>query len=102
MGDSFVVADTKQELVDRIEDLNANSYTEEQLKGKYGLGKNYAAFVLSGLPLNTEEKIVKYAYRPFDYRWVCFDSKTVWRQRMEVMKHLYRKENDNSPRTYPR
>lgn len=93
MGDSFVVADTKQELVDRIEDLNANSYTEEQLKEKYGLGKNYAAFVLSGLPLNTEEKIVKYAYRPFDYRWVCFDSKTVWRQRMEVMKHLYRKEN---------
>ena len=93
MGDSFAVAHTQEELQKRIIDINSKGYKETELKAKYGLGKNYASFVLGNLPIDSDSNIVRYAYRPFDDRWVCFSPKTVWRQRKPVMQHIHQHDN---------
>ena len=93
MGDSFAVAQTKGELIERIDDINGKRYSESEIAAKYGLGKNYPSFILRNLPIVPGEDIVRYAYRPFDNRQICFTSKTVWRPRMEVMRHIHKHEN---------
>ena len=93
MGDSFAVAHTQDELKERISDINGKGYKEAELKAKYGLGKNYASFVLGNLPIDSSSNIVRYSYRPFDDRWVCFTPKTVWRQRKPVMQHIHQHDN---------
>ena len=93
MGDSFAVAQTEDELKERISDINSKGYKETELKSKYGLGKNYASFVLGNLPIDSNSSIVRYAYRPFDDRWICFTPKTVWRQRKPVMQHIHQHRN---------
>lgn len=46
MGDSFAIAETKQQLKDRLEDFLQIEKTEDNLKQKYKLGKNYAKWIL--------------------------------------------------------
>lgn len=95
MGDSFVVADTKGQLEERIIDFLENDYSEEGFKSKYALGKNYAKWVVENKP-NIKFKpnsFIKFNYRPFDEKWTVFDNTLVWRWRSETMLHFFNREN---------
>ena len=93
MGDSFAVAKNKQTLIERADEINSQNLTEAEITAKYGLGKNYATFLKNGVPIPTTESVTRYAYRPFDCRWINYSAKTVWRPRTSVMRHLNGKEN---------
>jgi len=95
MGDNFIVANSKKELKDRISDFLAVDYSEEELKIKYGLGKNYAKWIIANkqkikaIPL----KYIEIDYRPFDRRWTVFDNNLIWRWRHDTMKHFLSGDN---------
>lgn len=95
MGDSFALAESAVDLRNNLDNLLNYPHTEESLKEKFGLGKNYAGWILQN---RTElEKItlkpVKLAYRPFDDRVTYFDNRILWRWRHEVMRHMLDGEN---------
>lgn len=95
MGDSFIVADSRKELLDRLHSLISNDVTEQELKTKYKLGKNYAKWIVENkqsLEID-ESKIIKYDYRPFDSKWTYFDNQVLWRWRYSTMSHFFKKEN---------
>jgi len=90
MGDSFIITDTPAALRANIEHLLYSGCTSSELKASYGLGKNYADWVVGGRAKITfdQSRIVSIAYRPFDKRWTYFDNKLLWRWRESVMRHL--------------
>ncbi len=92
MGDSFIVAENQEILENRIKYFIDNDISKADLDRQYGLGKNYAEFILQNknkLEFDIE-KIVEFAYRPFDMRFTYFDNSLVWRLRVETMKHFVR------------
>jgi len=90
MGDNFIVDENKNNISERVQKLAQGEYTETFLNSEFGLGKNYAKFVVGNRKkLNFDEnRLVKLSYRPFDERWTYFDNKVVWRWREKVMKHF--------------
>ena len=95
MGDNFIISKTKEELRDKILNFLENDYTEEELKSKYILGKNYAKWILENKKKIKfdENKITQILYRPFDIRYTYFDNLLIWRCREKVMKHFINKDN---------
>lgn len=95
MGDDFIVDDNKNVLQRRVEDFLVEDVSENELKRKYHLGKNYAKWIIEnkGEITGDETKIISFAYRPFDIRYTYFDNKLVWRPRTSVMKHLLSGDN---------
>ena len=95
MGDSFAIADDKEILARRIEKLTAGEYAEPTLNHEFGLGKNYAKWIID----NQKDirfdgsKLARLNYRPFDERWTYFDNKIIWRWRVNVMRHFVDHEN---------
>ena len=90
MGDTFAIADTREELQHRLEHFLDSDYTAQELTAEYNLGKNYAEFILNSkksLHIDTSS-IVQYNYRPFDIRYTYFDNKVLWRPRTSVMQHF--------------
>jgi predicted helicase len=69
--------------------------SENDLKIKYNLGKNYAEFILKNKEqLKIEnDKFIKCSYRPFDDRYTYFDNKILWRWRVDIMQHFLKGEN---------
>lgn len=95
MGDAFIISNTKEELQSKVNDFLDNEYSEEELKKKYGLGKNYAKWIIDNkkqIKYN-ENEIVKIEYRPFDTKWTIFSNKLLWRWRYETMQHFLKGEN---------
>jgi predicted helicase len=95
MGDGFILAENKIDLENRLRNFLNGNLLEKELKDEYGLGKNYASWILEN---KTKVKIdsgnfVKIGYRPFDEKWTYFDNKFIWRWRIEVNKHLFNKSN---------
>ncbi|HRO76801.1 MAG TPA: hypothetical protein PLP27_11705 [Crocinitomicaceae bacterium] len=95
MGDSFVFDENKDILISRIEDFLKKNYSEEELKSKYDLGKNYAKWITDNKLKVEKIKLnpVKIAYRPFDDKFTIFDNNLLWRWRNETMKHFLNGEN---------
>jgi predicted helicase len=95
MGDNFLIADTKEILKNRILDFLENNYSENELKEKYQLGKNYAKWITENKSkiMFDENKIVKISYRPFDEKYTYFDNLLMWRWREKIMKHFINKDN---------
>lgn len=80
MGDAFIISDTKRQLESRLQNFFNQEISEQELKSKYKLGKNYAGWVLENkkaIKFNPD-KIIKLSYRPFDDKWTYFDNKLVW------------------------
>lgn len=95
MGDAFIVADTKEELRKKLIRFLENDLTEEELKSKYSLGKNYAKWIIGNknkIKID-EKKFVQIDYRPFDIKWTYFDNLLIWRWREKVMQHFFKGEN---------
>jgi predicted helicase len=95
MGDEFAYSNTKNELRNRLNELKNHNITENELKIKYSLGKNYADFILKNKDILTvtENKFVQCNYRPFDNRYTYFDNKIIWRWRADVMQHFVNLDN---------
>ncbi len=95
MGDGFIIADSPMHLKENIDYLLNSGCSAAELKARFGLGKNYADWVVSGRSKVTldEARIVPISYRPFDTRSTYFDNKLLWRWRENVMQHL--KDRDN-------
>lgn len=95
MGDNFIIANEKQELIDRINDFLDNDYSDEELKVKYSLGKNYPKWINSNKPDIKKLKLTPttICFRPFDNRYTIFDNKLLWRWRQEVMSQIDGAEN---------
>lgn len=90
MGDAFIISDTKRQLESRLQNFFNQEISEQELKSKYKLGKNYAGWVLENkkaIKFNPE-RIIKLSYRPFDDKWTYFDNKLVWRTRTKTMQHF--------------
>ena len=95
MGDNFIIADNKNELHRRLIYFLENDITEEQLKLKYSLGKNYAKWIIdnkSSIKFK-ESNFIQYDYRPFDIRWSYFDNNLLWRWRHNTMRHFLKEGN---------
>jgi len=90
MGDGFIVHKDKDILHKRVNDFLAEGISGKVLTEKYNLGKNYAEWIVKNKKdiSNNQDKIVPFAYRPFDDRYTYFDNKLVWRPRTNTMKHL--------------
>lgn len=95
MGDNFILAYSKEILKRRLNDFIETQIPEDSLKKQYGLGKNYAKWVIGNkLKINIDDNnFVKISYRPFEDKWTYFDNKLIWRWRIEVMKHFLKGEN---------
>lgn len=95
MGDNFVIDDNKDVLYERISDFLKNEYSEDYLNKEFGLGKNYASWILenkSKIDLEVSS-LSKISYRPFDDRWTYFDNKLIWRWRFDVNRNFFNKDN---------
>lgn len=92
MGDNFIIDEDKNVIAARVRKLANGEYDELTLNKEFGLGKNYARFVLDNCKdlVFDETKLVKLNYRPFDERWTYFDNKVVWRWREKVMSHFFK------------
>ena len=95
MGDTFIISQKKERLKNRINDFLRSEYTEEELRDKYGLGKNYPGWILENkIEIKVSESdFVKIAYRPFDTQWTIFDNQLLWRWRYDTMQHFINSEN---------
>ena len=95
MGDGFILAQSKSDLQQNLDFLLQSGCSESELKSKFGLGKNYAKWVIGNRnDIKVDPSLmVPMAYRPFDDRWTYFDNKLLWRWRREVMRHLVGRSN---------
>ena len=95
MGDNFIINENRDVIVDRVQKLANGEYTESHLNIEFGLGKNYAKYVLENAPKlqYDESKLVRINYRPFDNRWTYFDNKVLWRWRESVMQQFIGHDN---------
>lgn len=95
MGDSFIIAESKNKLKERLKYFKDNEISEDLLKKEFGLGKNYAEWVIknkNSFKID-ESKFTRIDYRPFDTRWTYFDNKLIWRWRVDTMQHFIKGEN---------
>ncbi len=95
MGDSYAIANTKNELLNRLEKTQLEKPTEAFLTEKYNLGKNYAKWLLGNINQIKIDanKLVQIDYRPFDTKYTYFDNKIIWRWRENIMKHFINHDN---------
>ncbi len=97
LGDSFIIDENKDVLSKRVEEFLQNDISENELKTKYDLGKNYAGWIIKNKKdkkiKNLSDSFIKYTYRPFDFKYTSLDNNIVWRPRTQVMTHLAREDN---------
>lgn len=95
MGDGFALGDTANDLRRNLDSLLNDPHTEATLKARFGLGKNYAGWVLQNRDelASTTLEAVPFAYRPFDNRMTYFDNRILWRWRHAVMRHMLHGDN---------
>jgi predicted helicase len=98
MGDDFIIAKSREELVDRLTRLIDWGQSKSAFESEYSLGKNYANWIFESIESGkikefNEAKITPIVYRPFDMRYTYFDDKFVWRTRGKVTKHMLKGNN---------
>ncbi|WP_036832181.1 MULTISPECIES: type ISP restriction/modification enzyme [Planktothrix] len=95
MGDSFIIEEKLNVLKKRLDNFISNEISEDLLNREYGLGKNYAQWILENKPniKLDDNKYTKFSYRPFDDKYTYFDNKLIWRWRVDVMQHFIKGEN---------
>jgi len=95
MGDGFAIAESSEELTERMKNLLLTDISNEELTHRYDLGKNYSDWIISNKPeLNAAQlSPVQLDYRPFDQRWTYFDNRVLWRWREKVMRHMLNGNN---------
>jgi type I restriction-modification system DNA methylase subunit len=88
--DWLVVGFAEDEIVARMKALRTMS--EDEMISAIGLKESqrpsvtHAKQLASGLSKISEDKIIKYCYRPFDYRYLYYDSHVLDRPRLDLAK----------------
>jgi predicted helicase len=95
MGDSFIIEEKLPVLKKRLANFISNEISEDYLNKEFGLGKNYAEWILNNKStlIIEDSKFTKIAYRIFDDRYTYFDNKLLWRWRVDVMQHFLKGGN---------
>jgi type I restriction-modification system DNA methylase subunit len=93
--DHFVVGFTKEEIIGRLK-VFTGDLPDEKVSEALNL-ENTGTWELKEAREKVKEKkledeIFPYAYRPFDVRWICYDSTLIDRPRLPFMEHFV-KEN---------
>ncbi|CAA0257178.1 type ISP restriction/modification enzyme [Tenacibaculum maritimum] len=92
--DSLAIDTSKKVLENRIKEFYDLSIDDDELKSKYSLKENKEWQLVSQRNGEFEKSnIVKIDYRPFDSRFIYYDSKIVDRLRNNISKHFISKEN---------
>ena len=81
MGDGFALAKDAESLRQKLDDLLNHEHSEESLKRRYKLGKNYPKWIIGNKAelANADLHPVPIVYRPFDNRVTFFDNRILWR-----------------------
>jgi predicted helicase len=95
MADGFILSKTKEQLSQNLNDFLSNEHSEEYLKEKYNLGKNYAKWITENkLKINIkEENYFIVTHRPFDDKYCYFSDNLLWRSRKDTTLNYINKEN---------
>jgi type I restriction-modification system DNA methylase subunit len=93
--DHFVVGFTKEEIIQRLRIFNGLLPDEDirqilKLKDTGTWNLSYTRKKVKNVDF--ENKIYPYAYRPFDVRFICYETNIIERDRFRLMKHIL-KEN---------
>ncbi|MEA2005562.1 MAG: type ISP restriction/modification enzyme [Acidobacteriota bacterium] len=89
--DHFVVGFTKEEIIQRLRVFAGNladDFVEEALKLKDTGTWKLSEARKKIKDKRPEVKIYPYAYRPFDIRWICYESSLIDRDRWPFMRYL--------------
>jgi predicted helicase len=94
--DHFVVGFSKEEIVQRLRVFTGN-LSDELVKEGLHL-KDTRTWKLSEARQKVkgellEEEIYPYAYRPFDNRWIWYESSVIERDRRDIMQHILNRKN---------
>jgi hypothetical protein len=89
--DHFVVAFTKEEIVQRLR-IFTGKLPDDLVAQSLNL-KDTGTLKLPGARQEVktqrpEDNIYPYAYRPFDTRWVCYEVSLIDRNRHNIMQHI--------------
>lgn len=90
--DSFVIKDTKQELLQWFNDFRNSERDEDYLHKRFDVKKKKGWNILEGYDniKNVDDLIVyakKLTYRPFDDKYIFYEDKLVWRTVRKVMNN---------------
>jgi len=94
--DYFVVGFTKEEIIQKLRIFTGNlpdNLVKESLKLKDTRTWRLSEARRKAKGWHLEDKIYSYAYRPFDVRWICYESAFIERDRYNVMKHILIRKN---------
>jgi predicted helicase len=102
--DKFIIDQNPQSLKSRILALSNAQLKDEEITISYGLRDTYEwklhpareKIIKEGFD---EEKLIKYAYRPFDAQYIYFEDTLIARSVREIMSHLLK---DNLAIVVPR
>jgi predicted helicase len=91
--DYLVVGFTKEELAQKIRILTG-TLPDDMVRQGLNI-KDTGSWKFSDARIEIKDKrledqIYAYAYRPFDFRWICYEPALVDRDRYTVMRHLIR------------
>ena len=92
--DELFIDIEKQALASRFQDIAKHSRDQAYLKRTYNLedSSGWSVSKLAGLSFR-EQAIVRVLYRPFDIRWLYFDSRALGRARESTMRHMIAGKN---------
>ena len=94
--DHFVVGFTRDEIVQKLRTFTGD-LPDELVRRALAL-EDTGTWKLSETrqkvrKRNLEEQFHPYAYRPFDVRWICYESSLIERDRKDVMQQILNREN---------
>jgi len=94
--DHFVVGFTNEEIIQRVR-VFTGDLSDDLVKQGLKL-KDTGTWKLAQAKQRIrdqrhEDHVHRYAYRPFDNRWIYYDSSLIERDRKEIMKHIINSEN---------
>ncbi len=95
--DVFAVTCTKQEIIQRFNDLIDPQISDEEIKLKYNLKENND-WNINGCRAvmatkNLASILTKCNYRPFDFKWCCLSTGIMNRPRKEIVDNVLNKDN---------
>jgi len=94
--DHFVVGFTKEEIVQKLRVFKGNlsdDLVKQSLTLKDSGTWNVAQARQNVKNEELKDKIIPYAYRTFDDRWICYDPYLIERDRKNIMRHILGRSN---------
>lgn len=90
--DQFIIDISKESLSSRVKDFCNKEISDQEFQNKYSLNENYQWKISEQRKLIPEfdsENIIKIDYRIFDVQYIYYQENLVFRDRRNIMKHLF-------------